>query len=662
MNARQILRDLIISILAILLYGSITGGLFSGYIFHLGDPALIGGMIKHHAEKWKTLEFDFSEQPFFYPYKNATYYTENFIGQGLLFSPLSNCSVVLISHLTYWLAQFLSLFAMIQLIRAWTRRTSIPYFVSILWVFNPARALGYSGTQGNFQNIWDFPVLLSMFALTRWFQTQKMLWALAALLFFWMQFFFSAVYPAFAGLVILFVFTIGVFLSPNLKEKRLPIIIWSVISIVGYWMILTPYREVGKLFGSLPNLEQIQSYSNTISSTFSLPTNSALGEVLRSSRMRIVDARSSYPGFLLVLGFLCSFRDVRSSLTTRWAIVLALLLWGITLGPVIQWSDKKALFENSIWLWAIEKFPSFGSIRVPYRFVIGLHWVLAWQVALFWDRSRIVLSVENRKLLCFLGLPALLSLLFLTDLKVRFLTTDSQQLGEPVHNRIAPASVVLELPTGFGSPVRFRTVALAVERHFKTVDGQAAFLTPLAGYAQFISQISLTKRDIDLFRSIGLTSVVLHCHDFEKTETTKEHCKKNEDTLTQSGFEIVYSDHSDILFQDTKKIQLAMIYESIDLNLFNMTVKNDEKGNRLVLKPRQPVFVAFPQRCYPLKVKLLPTGKVGSFCYRARLPIAERRSYDLPENVQAVQILKSPGINQKDLLLRKRDIRRIDSP
>jgi hypothetical protein len=63
--------------------------------------------------------------------------------------------------------------------------------------------------------------------------------------------------------------------------------------------------------------------------------------------------------------------------------------------------------------------------------------------------------------------------------------------------------VVLELPTGFDNPVRFRTLALASERHFKTIDGQAAFLTPLADYAQLISQKGLSKKNITPFRSLG---------------------------------------------------------------------------------------------------------------------------------------------------------------
>jgi hypothetical protein len=637
---QQILRDLIICILAIALYGYISGGLFSKYVFHLGDPALIGGMIKNHAEKWKNLEFDFSEQRFFYPYKSVTFFTENFIGQGFLFAPFSNLSVVQISHLTYWLAQLFSLFAMIQIIRTWTHHAWIPYFVSVLWVFNPARALGYASIQGNFQNIWDFPVLLSIFALSRWFQTPKLVWACTAIFCFWMQYFFSVVYPAFAGLVILWIFTIAVCVHSGQKKKRFPLLLLNTVSIAGYLILLTPYREVGNLFERVAKLEQIQSFSNTISSTFSLPINSALGKLVDSIGFSIAVPRSSYPGLFLLFGFIWSLRNLRTSLSTRWSIVLVLVLWVITLGPIIQWSYKDVLFANPIWLWTIDKIPSIGSIRVPYRIVIGLHWVLAWQLALVLDRSLLADFVEKKKIYCLLGLPAMLCILFLTEMKVDFLTTNSQKLAEPVHNRIAANSVVLELPTGFGSPVRFRTVALAVEKHFKTVDGQAAFLTPLAGHSQFISQIGVSKKDIALFRSLGLTYVVLHCHDFEKGLATKDLCKKNMDILMQAGFEIIYKNNSDILLQDTKNVGLAMIYDSIDFHLFKLTLKKDDEGTRLVLKPKRPVFVAFPGRCYSLKAKLFPTGEVRRICYKSKFPIAERYRNNLPEEVQSVQVLE----------------------
>ena len=626
-----LLSDLLFAMIVVQVYGLLTGGLWSGYIFHLGDPALIGAMIKEHGKHWLALDFNFREQSFFYPYPGATFFTENFIGQGLIFAPFSGRSVVSISHLVYWSSCYLSLVAMIQILRQWTKNVWVAYLVAVLWAFNPQRALNYGHIQGNFQNTWDSPILFCIWSFTHWVRSNRIAWGIAALLLFWAQFFFSALYPT---LCFLIGFVPLLLFSRTLRKVRY--FAWLVVALAGYGLLLTPYRETAALFQASHTVEQVTLLSSSIRESLKLYYFSSAGYFLAKQFRAFFHMWSIYPGIVLTLIAISGLRFVKESSSVRWCWILGALFFIATLGPVIQWSHGVELFPNPAWMWALEKVKAAANIRAPQRFLLGMHWIFALLAALALDRMKFAPIVQNSRWKL-VGLPLLLVVLFLTDLRVKVLKVPSDVLAEPVHTRIPAGAVIAEFPTLFRMPVRFRSLAVATERNYRTVDGQAAFLTPLAGWLQYLTLKGMTVATVEPLRLAGVTSIILHCHLFQSTDWPG-YCEAAAPVLLKSGYFVSYRDKNDIVFQTKEKLPLKMAYQSLDPRMLEFEPLVAGAERILVAKPKEKFLVAFPNRCYPVQIQLKPSNEILTQCYTSYgfVPLPKRLRF--PGTTRAVTI------------------------
>ena len=614
-------QDLCVVLFIVHFFGWLHHNLYGRYTFRVGDPALSGALIKHQATQWAAGTLNFARPRFFYPYRDATFLTENFIGVGLLLAPWAHRSVVELYHMTWWLAQATSLLCMIRLLRLWVSATWIVYLVSIVWAFNPFRVWG---GQPQVQLIFDAPVLLALILWSRGYQTGRWWYWIAGGIVLPTQVYFG-VYPLVAVLLSL-LGALGISLVETVRRRAGirftdPAVKMAValgIALFGTWVAVQPYRTMTRTFQARRPLRQVIPHSMTLRDFATLPVGLKWTEPLRTTFRSWISPYSPYPGILLLAGWLAGFAMLRKHRDIRLLMGVWLIVAVFSLGPSMRVHRRASSgIENPLWGIARQHSRLTSGIRAPHRFRIALHWLMAVQTALVLDawwkrrgyRLRGMTPVS-------IGLALLL---LATDMNVLVTATGEKDLSERVHRHIPSNSVVVELPSGHHrfTMVPYRAIAVATEREWWTLHGRGNILTPLSRWLWQFMHHPLRRADIRVLRAVGVTHIVLHCHAFGNARIRRrELCGLHALALARDGhFVRVWTNESDQLWVDRRPQPARMMYDRFIPSYFHIhrVHRSDGTGWALHIRPRVHVFVAFPHRCYRLTVRL--SEQAHTACY-----------------------------------------------
>ncbi len=549
--------------------------------------------------------------------------TENFIGVGLLLAPWAHRGVVELYHTAWWLAQATSLLCMIRLLRLWISATWVIYLVSIVWVFNPLRVWG---GQPHVQLIFDAPVLVAFILWSHGYRTGRWASWIAGGLLLPLQVYFG-VYPLVAAFLGLLGALIICLYGRLVRRRRIrirptdPVFRMAValgIALFGTWMAVLPYRAMTRTFQMRRPLRQVIPHSLTLRDFATLPVGLKWTEPLQTRARAWVSPYSPYPGILLLVGWLAGCILLRNRRDIRVLLGVWLFVAVCSLGPYIRVHRRASSgVPNPLWILAHHRSRLTGGIRAPHRFRIALHWLMAVQTALVLDTAW-----KKHKHRAGHMVPVgigLALLLLATDANVRVTTVTEKDLTEPVHHRIPANSVVVELPSGHHrfTMIPYRAIAVATERGWWTLHGRGNILTPLSRWLWQFMHRPLRPADIRILRAVGVTHIVLHCHEFGNPRIRRrELCGLHALALARDGhFTRVWMNRTDQLWVDPHPQPAFMIYDRFKPSYFHIYRIPRPDGTEWVLRirPRVRVFVAFPHRCYRTIVHF--AGERYTTCY-----------------------------------------------
>jgi hypothetical protein len=155
-----------------------------------GDPTLIVALLKWPGRAIAEGHFRLADPPFFYPYRSVAFFTENFIGPGLLLSPLRRAPMEVVYTWALFFGHVTTLAACMYLFRQIPVSWPPAFLAASLHTFNYTRLLlGYS----HLHVVYDAPALLAVAELLRWYRSRRLSAAVFAGLALAVQFFFIGV-------------------------------------------------------------------------------------------------------------------------------------------------------------------------------------------------------------------------------------------------------------------------------------------------------------------------------------------------------------------------------------------------------------------------------------------------------------------------------------
>jgi len=578
-----------------------------------GDPTLIVALLKWPGRAIAEGHFRLADPPFFYPYRSVAFFTENFIGPGLLLSPLRRAPMEVVYTWALFFGHVTTLAACMYLFRQIPVSWPPAFLAASLHTFNYTRLLlGYS----HLHVVYDAPALLAVAELLRWYRSRRLSAAVFAGLALAVQFFFS-VHMTFFGTVVIGLLGIVALVYRREGSWWLSTAAWSLVMGAYLLGVSTPYRQIQRWVGYGPDLGPSASAHLL---TFLVPPPGSFWYEHGPALFRRIDARVweeggvAFPGFLLMGLFLASLVWGWRRPAVRWGTAVAAFCMLAALGPIVFWDARHPLGRNPLYI-ACEAVPTLRAFRVPQRWYYAATVPMAWNAAILleslyrrWDRRKVAAGLA----LTWLGLAR-------TDARIvpRTYTTP---LYEPVHATVRPGEVVAELPMGHPAFMQWRnsylTAVRAVDRGFQTLDGVAAFDPPIP--AELARRYRLDDYALQVLAALGVRRVILHCHDYRRVDMP-ELCDHNRRVLQRAGYQTEWTEDPDVsMVASGAPTRPRVVLERLELRDVQVTAGPVGPAStrwRIELKPVVPYVVAYPRRCYPLMVQGLdgadrPTAEV----------------------------------------------------
>lgn len=588
--------------LGILLYWALQGFVPGrAWLRADGDPTLIAALLKWHGRTLAEGRFRFADPPFFYPYRSVTFFTENFIGPGVLLSFLHRAPMEVVYTWALFLGHVTTFAAGMYLFRqipvAWT----VAGLAASLHTFNYTRLLlGYS----HLHVVYDAPALLAVAELIRWYRTRRTGAAITAWSALAVQFFFS-VHMTFFGTVVIGILAVAALVHRREWAWRLATVAWLLTMGVYLLWVSTPYRRIQAWVGYQPNLGPSASAHLV---TLLVPPPGSFWHTHGPALFRRIDTRVweeggvAFPGFLLMVLFLVSLVWGWRRPAIRWGAGVAAFCMLAAFGPVVHWDFRHPLGPNPLYA-VLEAVPALRALRVPQR------WYYAATVPMAWNAAVLLESLFRRS--GRRSAPTVLALLWLglvrTDARIpprAYITP----VDEPIHATIRPGEVVAELPMGHPAFIRWRnpyfTTVRAVNRGFRTLDGVAAFEPPTP--AELARHYRLDDYARQVLAALGVQRIILHCHDYHR-EGMPGLCDHNRRVLTEAGYQTERVEAQDISMVAPRALtRPRLILDRLELRDVEVVARPgtlDSTRWYITLKPVVPYVVAYPRRCYPIAIQ-----------------------------------------------------------
>ncbi|MCS7312446.1 MAG: hypothetical protein NZ742_05990 [Acidobacteria bacterium] len=587
---------------AVLLYWALQGFVPGrAWLQTDGDPTLIAAFLKWHGRTLVEGRFQFTDPPFFYPYRSVAFFTENFIGPGILLSFLHQAPMEVVYTGALFLGHVTTLAAGMYLFRQIPVAWPVAGLAASLHTFNYTRLLlGYS----HLHVVYDAPALLAVAELIRWYRTRRAGAAIAAWFALAVQFFFS-VHMTFFGTVVMGILAVAALIYRREWAWRLATGGWLLTMSVYLLWVSTPYRQVQRWVGYWPDPGPSESAHLV---TFFVPPPGSLWYTHGPALFRRIDTRAwveggvAFPGFLFMGLFLASLIWGWRRPAIRWGAVVAAFCMLAALGPVVHWDFRHPVGPNPLYT-VLEAIPALRAFRVPQRWYYVATIPMAWNAAILIDGLFRRLSRWPATL----GLALLWLGLTQTDARIKpqaSITT----VDEPIHATIRPGEVVAELPMGHHAFLQWRnpyfTMVRAVDRNFRTIDGIAAFVPPIQ--SELMHHFRLDAYALKVLAALGVQRIILHCHDYRRVGMP-ELCDHNRRVLTEAGYQTErIEDHDVSMTVSGPPTRPRVVLDRLDLRDVEVTARLGPPGSTrwsVTLRPVVPHVVAYPRRCYPVTVQ-----------------------------------------------------------
>lgn len=572
------------------------------------DAMPIAGLLQWHGRVVREGAGSLASPPFFYPYPDATFRTENFIGVGLLTAPWAGASPEGVYTWAMLLGHWATLLATVYWIEALVERPVVAWLVGVLYTFSYTRVLlGYT----HLHVVWNAPGLMALGALVRWWRTGRRVYALGAAAGVVVQVFFS-VYFTFYLMMSLVVAGLLGFRSLYRSGRLRSLIGWGLGTGLALGVVLWPYWYQQQL-GGLNYVPPNPDWAATLNSLLLVPPGSFWYEHMPRAYQTAVHVGNygylAWPGLVLELAFGLSLPRLLRTPLGRVCVGTVVLSAGMAMGPALRLSSTQVGVPNPLF-WALAYvWPQSTVFRVFGRWYHGMTLGMALGVALSFPEALVRSAARLPRALRAGVLVLFLVVLFRTDLATRPVL-GSDVWWEPVDGLIRRGDVVLEAPTSLIEHVAWdhgaRTVPRSVMRGFFTVTAYFSYMPPLSYYLRDATAAMPAPPLEAILEALGVQKVLLHCHSYRWVPRMQEACEAYRRFLTGFGWRVVWDDGRDLLLEAPYgRRPPRMFYDRLDFRVLRVRLEPSRAGgrpDRLVWEADPPAAVGFPDYCYPFEV------------------------------------------------------------
>ncbi len=615
---RPLVNLLILHMIVFTLYFHASARPFLNNACSALEPPYIAAILKQNARIWRTHPLHFGPQHFFYPYPNANFFANAFIGQSLFLAPLANRPVQQICVAAYAVGFISGAWGMSVLALGVTRSVLAAAIVSTVWAYNPVRIVWGLKTS----HLWEWPFFLCALFLYRWLTQNRWRWFFGA----WGLFMIGTTFNVLYFPVMFLVITVAVFTALSLVTQSSKwqlgwrAVVLLVCFAAGQWLMLIPYQKISTLFGLTPSLSPLLRYSLSIHDLWSYPSSLSLSPWIHRLGGP-VSHRAPFPGIVFSTLFLWVWWT-RFQRKEKLAILWVLLITcGLALGPKIQWTQNHVIATNGLWMKLIELYPTLMHFRTPFRFVIGLNWLLGGLLVLGF--ARLNLRTNSRRTWIIAATAALL-VIMIHDTRIRPRNVPRANGHRHIYGWVPPNASLLELPIE-RTHRRFESIIAATERGFYTVLGQGAFLTPVYQWALRLGRRPMQSPDRRYLTALRINAILLHRHDYPNRRLYHQH----RHFLQRMGYRPVVDTGNDVLLFKAFSRPMRALTDRFDLTLFDWHVISRDASLQLHAHVRGTYANLYPRFHHRFEL-VTPEGQKIAMVYTDPTLVVTNQTWTLP--------------------------------
>jgi hypothetical protein len=493
-----------------------------------GDPVLVAWMLAWDADRLRHGLSGIWDAPNFFPYPHTLLYSEHFLGVAVFTAPLQWLSrnPIFVYNVAFLGSQILTGFGMYVLARWLTGRRDAAFVASLVFACQPYRA----SHSAHLQLLVLGWLPLSLWALHRYFQSQRLRYLLATTLFFLLQA-LTCGYFAYFGLL-----PLGLAFAYELWRTR-----WFSRSLVGHLVVASSlaavvmlpvvraYADVRREGGLRRPLDEIVDQSADVGDYVSASPALSLWGGMGSGR----GEHELFPGFMAVGLAIVAISGIRRRDSRDAVVLYGSMLVGafvLSLGPSPK-AFGHAIAVPSPYAWLLHVTPGLDGLRVPARLAVivqvalavlagfGAIRVIEWSAA----RSESLRPVAIGLLAILVGAEGWAAL----GLPAFDYRGTPEERAAYEYLRSLPAGATIELPTMAEHLLpEFRYQYMTLLHGHRIVNGHSGYVTPLAvwlrGGHSPLREAGRQRDAVEMLRSLGVRYIVVHQQQYEDASLADE--------------------------------------------------------------------------------------------------------------------------------------------
>lgn len=486
-----------------------------------GDPLLVAWMLAWDADRMRHGFAGIWDAPNFFPYRHTLLYSEHFLGVAVFTAPLQwlTRNPIFVYNLAFLASSVLSAVGMYVLARWLTGRRDAAFVAAMISGCQPFRASHGSHLQLLVLGWLPF----SIWALHRYFDSQRLRYLLASAAFYLLQALTSG-YFAYYGLLPLVLVAVYELWRTRRLSRRMcgHFAIASAVTIAVMFPVVRAYADLRRESGLRRPLDEITSQSADIGDYVSASRSLYIWGGIGSGR----GEHELFPGAVaIVLGVLSIARLRRQDdrhAVSLYGIVLA-LAFVLSLGPSPR-AFGHAIGVPGPYGWLLSVIPGLDGIRVPARLVVIVQIALA-VLAAFGAIRVIEWAGARSESLRWMAL-GVLSLLIAAEGVAALGHPAFDYRGAPeereayAYLRSLPKGGTIELPTMAEHLLKeFEYQYMTLVHGHRIVNGHSGYVTPLAvwlrGGHSPLRESGRQRDAVEMLRSLGVRYLVIHRRLYE---------------------------------------------------------------------------------------------------------------------------------------------------
>ena len=477
----------------------------------LGDPLLTAWTLAWDADRFRHGLRGLWDAPNFFPYRHTLLYSDHLLGVAVFTAPIQwlTHNPVLAYNAAFIASFVLSGGGMYVLARNLTGRRDAAIVAAIVFAFQPFRASHVSHLQWLITG-W---LPLSLWALHRYFQTDRGSFLLLAAVFYLLQSLTTAYFTYFALVPLIAVGLLEWWRTRisfmRVLRQALP---GATLVAVVMLPIASAYYEVRTTVGLQRSFRDITSMSADVGDYFSASRDLLLWGGIGSGR----GEHELFLGVIaMVLALLALAACARSWSVVMYGAVLA-VAFVLSLGPTpTAWGHGLGLPGPYGWLLSVV--PGLDGLRAPARLAV----VVQVSVAVLAAFGSAWLFNRGGRHWRAVVLTLLVVVIAAEGWTAPIRVARFNPLGHPrdreayLHLKSLPPGAVMELPTTAGEDEpEFLYQYMTLVHGHPVVNGHSGYLSPLlvwlgGGHSPFRA-IDRQRDAVEMLRGIGVQYVVIH--------------------------------------------------------------------------------------------------------------------------------------------------------